>query len=47
MSNRLTDQALEQRCQQLAAIYDEVHDAEEASARRRRYAARVDRLVPE
>jgi hypothetical protein len=41
------EQALERGYQQVAAMYAEVHDAEEAATRRRRYAERVDRLMPE
>ncbi len=42
----MREQALERGYQQLAEIYDEVHDADEAAARRRRYAERVDRVMP-
>jgi hypothetical protein len=41
------EQALERGYQQLAELYDEAHDAEEKVARRRRYAERVDRVMPE
>lgn len=43
----MREQALERGYQQVAAMYAEVHDAEEKAARRRRYAERVDRLMPE
>jgi hypothetical protein len=42
----LREQALERGYPQLAEIYDEVHDADEAAYRRRRYAERVDRAMP-
>lgn len=42
----LREQALERGYEELAEIYDELHDAEEAAARRRRYAERVDRVMP-
>jgi hypothetical protein len=41
------EQALERGYQQLAELYEEAHDAEEKVARRRRYAERVDRVMPE
>jgi hypothetical protein len=41
------EQALERGYQQVAAMHAEVHDVEEKAARRRRYAERVDRLMPE
>lgn len=41
------EQALERGYAQLAEIWDEVHDADEAKARHRRYADRVDRVTPE
>jgi hypothetical protein len=41
------EQALERGYRQLAELYDEAHDAEEKAARRRRYAERVDRMMPE
>lgn len=41
------EKTLERGYQQVAEMYAEVHDAEEKAARRRRYAERVDRLVPE
>ncbi len=42
----IREQALERGYQQLAEIYDDVHDADEAAARRQRYAERVDRVMP-
>lgn len=42
----LREQALERGYQQVAEMYDEVHDADEAAERRRRYAERVDRVMP-
>ncbi len=41
------EQALERGYEEVAAMYAEVHDAEEKAARRRRYAERVDRKMPE
>jgi len=41
------EQALERGYQQLAEVYADVHDADEKAARRRRYAERVDRVMPE
>jgi hypothetical protein len=43
----MREQALERGYQQVAAMYADVHDADEKAARRRRYAERVDRLMPE
>jgi hypothetical protein len=40
------EQALERGYAQLAEIWDEAHDAAEARVRRRRYAERVDRVMP-
>jgi|SRR5882757_10550553 len=40
------EQALERGYQQVAEMYAEVHDADEKLARRRRYAERVDRVMP-
>jgi hypothetical protein len=42
----MREQVLERGYQQFAEIYDEVHDADEAAYRRRRYAERVDRVMP-
>ncbi|MPZ80165.1 MAG: hypothetical protein GEV28_07125 [Actinophytocola sp.] len=39
-------QLLERGYQRVAEMYSEVHDADEAAARRRRYADRVDRVMP-
>ena len=41
------EQALERGYQQMAAVYAEIHDAEEEAELRRRYAERVDRMMPE
>jgi hypothetical protein len=41
------EEALERGYAELAEIWPEVHDADEARARRRRYAERVDRVMPE
>jgi hypothetical protein len=43
----MREQALERGYQQVAQMYAEVHDADEKAARRRRYAERVDRVMPE
>jgi hypothetical protein len=43
----MREQALVRGYQQVVAMYGEVHDAEEKAARRRHYAGRVDRLMPE
>lgn len=40
------ERALERGYAQLAQMWDEVHDHDEARERRRRYAERVDRVVP-
>jgi hypothetical protein len=45
-ASALREQALERGYEELADIYDELHDADEAAARRRRYAERVDRVMP-
>ncbi len=42
----MREQALERGYQQVAEMYAEIHDAEEKAARRRRYAERVDRVMP-
>jgi len=39
------EQALERGYEQLAELYPEIHDTDEARARRRRYAERVDRAM--
>ena len=43
----MREQALERGYQQVAAMYAEIHDVEEEAELRRRYAERVDRLMPE
>lgn len=42
----LREQALERGYEELAEMYGDLHDADEAAARRRRYAERVDRVMP-
>ncbi len=42
----LREQAMEQGYAQLAEMWPEVHDSDEAAARRRSYAERVDRVTP-
>lgn len=42
----MREEALERGYRQLAEIYPEVHDTDEARARRRRYADRIDRVMP-
>lgn len=43
---KVREMMLERGYEQAAEIYAEVHDAEEAAERRRRYAERVDRVTP-
>lgn len=42
----LREQALERGYEELAELYEDLHDADEAAARRRRYAEQVDRVMP-
>jgi hypothetical protein len=42
----MQEEALERGYEELAVIWDEVHDREEADARRHSYAERVDRVMP-
>ncbi|HEX5495793.1 MAG TPA: hypothetical protein VFX70_14575 [Mycobacteriales bacterium] len=43
---RTLERALDRGYRQLAEMYSDVQDADEARARRRRYADRVDRATP-
>lgn len=45
-AHAIQEQALERGYAQLAEVWSEVHDADEARARRRRYAERVDQVTP-